>query len=158
MKRFNVEGIWVFLQGSRVSWVFYNTIHGHFGLAWLQSFLSNMEMRALVSCSAAGNGASDRFRLSNVSPWITSARGASGSDSPATVKLGSSSMIRAFKGVSIYKNKTRRNVLSQRNKQFRPMAYLGREDLSSPDPTSFCDNGLLYYFCILFKVVFISMN
>nr|CAC19875.1 acetyl-CoA carboxylase [Brassica napus] len=101
-----------------------------------------MEMRALVSCSAAGNGASDRFRLSNVSPWITSARGASGSDSPATVKLGSSSMIRAFKGVSIYKNKTRRNVLSQRNKQFRPMAYLGRKDLSSPDPTSFCDNDI----------------
>ncbi|RID57049.1 hypothetical protein BRARA_F00455 [Brassica rapa] len=101
-----------------------------------------MEMRALVSCSAAGNGASDRFRLSNVSPWITSARGASGSDSPATVKLGSSSMIRAFKGVSIYKNKSRRNVLSQRNKQFRPMAYLGRKDLSSPDPTSFCDNDI----------------
>ncbi|CAN7019409.1 unnamed protein product [Brassica rapa subsp. trilocularis] len=74
-----------------------------------------MEMRALVSCSAAGKGASDRFRLSNVSPWITSARGASmDRDFPATVKLGSSSMIRDFKGVSIYKNKTRRNVLSQR--------------------------------------------
>ncbi|KAF8046826.1 hypothetical protein N665_3391s0004, partial [Sinapis alba] len=51
-------------------------------------------------------------------------------------------MIRAFKGVSIYKNKTRRNVLSQRNKQFRPLAYLGRKDLSSPDPTSFCGNDI----------------
>ncbi|KAG2305142.1 hypothetical protein Bca52824_033793 [Brassica carinata] len=101
-----------------------------------------MEMRALVSCSAAGNGASDRIRPSNVSPWITSARGASGRDSPATVKLGSTSMITAFKGVSIYNNKSRRNVLSQRNRQFRPMAYLGRKDLSSPDPTSFCDNDI----------------
>ncbi|KAJ0232077.1 Acetyl-CoA carboxylase [Hirschfeldia incana] len=101
-----------------------------------------MEMRALVSCSAAGNGASHRIRLSNVSPLITSARGASGRDFPATVKLGSSSMIRAFKGVSFYRNKSRRNVLSQRNKQFRPMAYLGRKDLSNPDPTSFCDNDI----------------
>ncbi|CAH8297840.1 unnamed protein product [Eruca vesicaria subsp. sativa] len=101
-----------------------------------------MEMRALVSCSAAGNGASNPIRLSNVSPWITSARGSSGRDFPATVNLGSNSMIRAFKGVSIYKNKSRRNVLSQRNKQFRPLAYLGRKELSSPDPTSFRDNDI----------------
>ncbi|KAJ4896503.1 Acetyl-CoA carboxylase 2 [Raphanus sativus] len=60
--------------------------------------------------------ASDWIRLSNVSPWITSPRCASGTVDrgfPATVKLGSSSIIRAFKGVSVYKDETRRNVLSQ---------------------------------------------
>ncbi|CAA7057846.1 unnamed protein product, partial [Microthlaspi erraticum] len=95
-----------------------------------------MEMRALVSCSA-GNGGSGSISLTNVSPWIATVAARVDRDFPATtLKLGRST----FNGASLYKNKSRRNVLS-RNKQFLPLAFLGKNDSTSPDPTLLWDKN-----------------
>ncbi|KAJ8771501.1 hypothetical protein K2173_026678 [Erythroxylum novogranatense] len=102
------------------------------------------EKGVFVSCSA-GNGGPDPASLTNVSPWITTV-GAStlDRDFPATVKLGTS---RVVKGVSLYKG--RRNLSTERQ---YPLVYMGSNS-SSLDQSTLCLEGTLNPRTVAGKIV-----
>ncbi|KAI7754734.1 hypothetical protein M8C21_018233 [Ambrosia artemisiifolia] len=105
-----------------------------------------MELGILVSC-AAGNEGPQPSSITNVSPWMFTV-GAStiDRDFPATVKLGTGDIV---VGVSVYKG--RRNLSPEK---MYPLVYMGsNNNLTSPDPSALCMEGMLDKHLVAGKIV-----